>query len=95
MHLVSHRKRTSPHIAAGEVAHMQDNRDRQRQFEEISTLAERFNRAHRRLNEIELALHDGINTSDRVDLLHSLEDARVEYMDARFALSMTEMRKRA
>ncbi len=58
-----------------------------RDLAEISVLSARFRCAHARLNDIELSLHDSTKSSERLDLLRCLEEARMEYSDARFALS--------
>jgi hypothetical protein len=59
-------------------------------IEDMASLVTRFNDAHLRLNEVELALHDAIDGSERSELMHQLEDARGAYMDARFALNQKQ-----
>ncbi len=84
MNLVSYRNRTRTEQPDQPAA--MDGRE----IDEMAELVDRFNRAHARLNEVELALHENMET-DRLSLLHRLEDARGAYMDARYALSMRTM----
>ena len=81
MNLISYRNRTKP--AQSDQPMAMDGRE----IDEIAHLVDRFNQAHARLNEVELALHETME-GDRLSLLHRLEDARGAYMDARFALSV-------
>jgi hypothetical protein len=81
MNLLSYRNRTKT-VVLDEPATMDEG-----EIDEMAELVDRFNRAHARLNEVELALHENMD-SDRLALLHRLEDARGAYMDARYALSI-------
>ena len=85
MNLASYTRRTQ--ATALQQAAIHGSNDQDRDIEEISNLSNRFLQAHARLNEIELELHDLIQSSDRLELLRVLEEARMEYSDARFALS--------
>ncbi len=80
MNLASNRTSMSSTIASANLERLQD-------LDSLSELVHRYNQAHAHLNEVELALHDTNDTNMRAELMHNLEDARYDYMDARYALS--------
>ena len=80
MNLVAYRNRTE--TGSPDQPALMDGRE----IDEMASLVDRFNQAHARLNEVELALHED-GDADRPMLMRRLEDARGAYMDARFALS--------
>ena len=87
MNLASDRHKPSMIMAAQAAMFSQPQNDQDFDLAEITDLAERFRDAHARLNNIELELHQNLGSGDRLTLLRTLEEARMEYSDARFALS--------
>ncbi len=87
MNLASYRREAPVAAATNEAALLNQRMEQEQELSEISDMAERFKRAHARLNDIELELHINLQSGDRLSLLRNLEEARMEYSDARFALS--------
>ncbi len=87
MQIASYRRTAPMAFAAHEAILAQPQSDQDIDLQEIADLAERFRYAHARLNNIELELHENLQSGDRLELLRTLEEARMDYSDARFALS--------